>query len=262
MKYNRFIVCGDSYSEGMTDDVVDGKFRGWADRVADEIAKHSDHFTYVNLAIRGKLVGQVIDEQVPTALTFVTGKDTLISFHAGANDALRPGYDSAKTIAKYQKAVREIAASGATLLLFTVLEDTGNKGKGSEIWKKRFSEYNKAIWEVGREVGAIISDANDLDFFKDNRFLAFDRLHLNAEGHWRVSQGVLEILDYPYDPAWRIPLPPAKPTPWIKARITGVLWFFVFALPWIWRRLRGKSSGDGRKAKYPQPISWPRVSAD
>ena len=262
MKYNRFIVCGDSYSEGMTDDVVDGKFRGWADRVADEIAKHSDHFTYANLAIRGKLVGQVIDEQVPTALTFVTGKDTLISFHAGANDALRPGYDSAKTIAKYQKAVREIAASGATLLLFTVLEDTGNKGKGSEIWKKRFSEYNKAIWEVGREVGAIISDANDLDFFKDNRFLAFDRLHLNAEGHWRVSQGVLEILDYPYDPAWRIPLPPAKPTPWIKARITGVLWFFVFALPWIWRRLRGKSSGDGRKAKYPQPISWPRVSAD
>ena len=262
MKYNRFIVCGDSYSEGMTDEVVDGKFRGWADRVADVMAQHSDQFTYVNLAIRGKLVGQVVDEQIPTALTFVSGKDTLISFHAGANDALRPGYDSAKTIAKYQQAVRDIAASGATLLLFTVLEDTGNKGRGSEIWKKRFSEYNKAIREVGREVGAIISDANDLDFFKDSRFLAFDRLHLNAEGHWRVSHGVLEILDYPYDPAWRNPLPPAKPTPWIKARINGVLWFFVFALPWIWRRLRGKSSGDGRTAKYPQPISWPRVSAD
>jgi lysophospholipase L1-like esterase len=259
MKYNRFIVCGDSYSEGMTDEIVDGNFRGWADRVADVMAEHSENFTYANLAIRGKLVYQVVADQVPEALKYVTGKDTLISFHAGANDALRPGYDAAKTIAEYQAAVRAIAASGASLLLFTVLEDTGNKGRGSEVWKKRFSEYNRAIWEVGQEVGATISDGNGLAFFSDTRFLAFDRLHLNVEGHWRVAQGVLEVLDYPYDPAWRIPLPPAKPTPWIKERITGVLWFFSFALPWVWRRLRGKSSGDGRKAKYPQPISWPRV---
>ena len=243
----------------MTDEIVDGNFRGWADRVADVMAEHSENFTYANLAIRGKLVHQVVTDQVPEALKFVTGKDTLISFHAGANDALRPGYDAAKTIAEYQSAVRAIAASGASLLLFTVLEDTGNKGKGSEIWKARFSEFNRAIHEVGKEVGAIVSDANGLEFFSDRRFLAFDRLHLNVEGHWRVSQGVLEVLSYPYDAAWRVPLPPAKPTPWIKERITGVIWFFVFALPWLWRRIRGKSSGDGRKAKYPQPISWPRV---
>ncbi len=243
----------------MTDEVVDGNYRGWADRVADEMAKHSENFTYANLAIRGKLLHQVVNDQVPEAVKFITGKDTLISFHAGANDALRPGYDAAKTIAQYQSAVRELSKSGATMLLFTVLEDTGNKGRGSEVWKKRFSEFNHAIREVAAEVGAIITDANDLDFFKDNRFLAFDRLHLNAEGHWRVAQGVLEVLNYPSDPAWKVPLPPAKPTPWLKRRITGVLWFFVFALPWIIRRIQGKSSGDGRIAKYPQPISWPRA---
>lgn len=241
----------------MTDEMFNGNYRGWADRVADVMSEHVENFTYANLAIRGKLVGQVIEHQVPEALKFVTGKKTLVSFHAGANDALRPGYDAAATIAKYQNAVREIAASGATLLLFTVLEDTGNKGKGAEVWKARFSEFNKAVHEIGAEVGAIVSDANGLDFFKDARFLAFDRLHLNPEGHWRVSQGVLEVLDYPYDAAWRNPLPPAEPTPWIKRRATGVLWFFVFALPWIIRRIQGKSSGDGRTAKYPQPISWP-----
>jgi lysophospholipase L1-like esterase len=259
MKFNRFIVCGDSYSEGMTDEVVDGNYRGWADRVADEMAKYSDNFTYANLAIRGKLLPQVVADQLPEALKFVTGKETLVSFHAGANDALRPGYDPAVTIENYKNTVRQVAASGATVLLFTVLEDTGNKGKGAEVWKKRFSDFNKAVWEVGQEVGAHISNANDLDFFKDARFLAFDRLHLNQEGHWRVAQGVLELLGYPFDSAWRTPLPPAKPTPWIKRRITGVLWFFVFALPWIIRRIQGKSSGDGRTAKYPQPISWPRV---
>jgi len=243
----------------MTDEVVDGNYRGWTDRVADEFAKHSDSFTYANLAIRGKLLPQVVEDQLPEALKFVTGKETLVSFHAGANDALRPGYDAAVTIERYKNAVRQVAASGATVLLFTVLEDTGNKGKGAEVWKKRFSDFNKAVLEVGHEVGAHVSSANDLDFFKDARFLAFDRLHLNQEGHWRVAQGVLELLGYPFDSAWRTPLPPAKPTPWIKRRITGVLWFFVFALPWIIRRIQGKSSGDGRTAKYPQPISWPRV---
>jgi len=258
MIYNRLIICGDSFSEGMTDDILDGQYRGWGDRVADEMALHSPTFTYANLAIRGKLLSQVINDQVPVAMTYIQGPETLITFHAGANDAIRPGYDSRASIAKYQQAVRELSKSGATILLFTVLEDTGNKGRGSKIWKERFAEFNRGIREVGQEVGAIVSDANDLDFFKDSRFLAFDRLHLNAEGHWRVSQGVLEVLGYPSNPAWRIPLPPAKKTPWIKERYIGVLWFFLFALPWVWRRIQGKSSGDNRSAKYPAPISWPR----
>lgn len=260
MTINRFIVCGDSYSEGMCDEIIDGQYRGWADRVADELSMHSETFTYANLAIRGKTMAQVAKEQLDHALSMVTGPDTLISFHAGANDAIRPGYDAAATKKLYQECVRKVAASGAKILLFTVLEDTGNTGKGSQIWKERFHDYNEAIWEVGREVGATISDANDLDFFKDNRFLAFDRLHLNEDGHWRVSQGVLEVLGMPYDAAWRTPLPPATPTPWLRKRVEGVKWFFGFGLPWVWRRIRGVSSGDGRDPKYPQPVRWPLQS--
>ena len=257
MAFQRFIVCGDSYSEGMTDEVVDGKYRGWADRVADGLAKKSPTFTYANLAIRGKLLPQVIDDQLPVALTYITGPDTLVSFHAGANDALRPGYQASIAIPLYQEAVRLIAKSGATLMLFTVLENTGNKGKGSEIWEKRFSEFNKGVRAVGAEVGAIVVDANQEKFFSDRRFLAFDRLHLNAEGHKRCADAVLERLDLPFDPGWRTPLPPEKKTPWIIEKGVTVAWFFVFALPWILRRIQGKSSGDGRSAKYPTPVKWP-----
>ena len=258
MAYQRFIVCGDSYSEGMTDEVIDGKYRGWADRVADEMAKVHAGFTYVNLAIRGKLLGQVVEDQVPTALAFVTGPDTLVSFHAGANDALRPGYQADVAIALYKEAVRLIAKSGAQLMLFTVLENTGNKGRGAEVWQKRFSAFNKGVREVGAEVGAIVVDANQERFFSDRRFLAFDRLHLNAEGHNRCAQAVLEKLELPFDPAWRTPLPPAKKTPWVIEKLITVAWFVTFALPWIFRRIRGKSSGDGRSAKYPIPTAWPK----
>ena len=258
MIYNRFVVCGDSYSEGMTDEMVDGLYRGWADRVADGLAKKSATFTYANLAVRGKLLPQVIEDQVPVALTFVTGPETLISFHAGANDALRPGFDQALAKERYQNAVRTLAASGGTIMLFTVLEDTGNSGRGSKLWQERFGTFNKGVREVAAEVGAIIMDANQERFFSDRRFLAFDRLHLNSLGHSRCADAILEKLGYGFDPEWRTPLPPAKPTTWAKERAIGVIWFFTFALPWIIRRLRGRSSGDGRVCKYPTPISWPK----
>lgn len=174
MKINRFVVCGDSYSEGMCDEIIDNQYRGWADRVADELSKYSESFEYANLAVRGKTMRQVAEDQLPHAISLVTGPETLVSFHAGANDAIRPGYDAAATKKLYQDSVRALAKTGATILLFTVLEDTGNTGKGAQVWKERFHDYNAAIWEVGREVGAYISDANHLDFFKDNRFLAFD----------------------------------------------------------------------------------------
>lgn len=258
MIYNRFVVCGDSYSEGMTDEMVDGHYRGWADRVADGLAKKSSTFTYANLAVRGKLLPQVIEDQLEIALSFVTGPDTLISFHAGANDALRPGFDQALAKQRYQSAVRTLAASGATIMLLTVLEDTGNSGRGSKLWQERFAAFNNGVREVAAEVGAILLDANQERFFSDRRFLAFDRLHLNSLGHSRSADAILEKLGYESDPGWRTPLPPAQPTPWIKERAIGVLWFFTFALPWIFRRLRGRSSGDGRACKYPTPTSWPR----
>jgi lysophospholipase L1-like esterase len=258
MIYNRFVVCGDSYSEGMTDEMIGGHYRGWADRVADVLAKKSPTFTYANLAVRGKLLPQVIEDQVPIALTFVTGPETLISFHAGANDALRPGFDQALAKERYQSAVRKLAASGATIMLFTVLEDTGNSGRGSKLWQERFGAFNVGVREVAAEVGAIIMDANQERFFSDKRFLAFDRLHLNALGHSRCADAILEKLGYEFDPGWRTPLPPAKPTSWIRKRAIGVLWFFSFVLPWVIRRLSGRSSGDGRVGKYPTPISWPQ----
>ena len=92
MQYTRFIALGDSMTEGMSDEIVDGKYRGWADRVADSLARNNPDFTYMNLAVRGKLLKQVVEDQIPVAVKFVEGPQTLISFHAGANDVLRPNY--------------------------------------------------------------------------------------------------------------------------------------------------------------------------
>lgn len=256
MIYTRFIACGDSFTEGMTDDFVEGQYRGWADRVADILASGSPDFTYANLAIRGKLVRQVVSDQVPVAMTFVTGKETVVSFHAGANDVLRPNYKQEIVLPLYAQAVSDLAASGATVLLFTVLERTGNTGKTADIWAARFSEFNKNVRAIAQEVGAVVADANEDSFMSDLRFLAKDRLHLNPMGHDRVAQGVLEVLGLPFAPQWRTPLPPAPAIPFLRRSLNYAQWFTSFLIPWMWRRVRGKSSGDGRSAKYPTPISW------
>lgn len=257
MKYTRFIACGDSFTEGMSDELVDGQYRGWADRIADVMAHQSPEFTYANFAVRGKLIHQVAADQVPVALTYVTGPDTLFSFHAGANDVLRPNYKPDIALPLYAKTVRKIAASGATVLLFTVLERTDREGKTADLWAARFGEFNKNVRAVAKEVGAIVADANEEGLLSDRRFLADDRLHLNVVGHDRVAQGILEKLGLPFDVTWREPLPVAPTLSRPKRYKSNAKWLATFFLPWIWRRLRGRSSGDGRSGKHSFPVTWP-----
>ena len=151
-------------TEGMQDEIINGKYRGWADRVADVMARHYENFTYANLAIRGKLVGQVHDEQVPIALGLVNGPSTIISFHAGANDVIRPKYDPAKTIDTYNSAVDTLIKSGASLMLFCVMEDTGKKNKTAQIWQERFAIFNNNVRKKTNEISAILFDPNQDDF--------------------------------------------------------------------------------------------------
>ena len=257
MKYSRFIALGDSMTEGMSDEQIDGKYRGWADRTADVMAQEHPEFTYMNLAVRGKLLQQVIDDQIPHVAKHVTGKETIISFHAGANDVIRPNYDPAIAKPKYRKGVEDLTATGGTLMLFTVVEKVDGKSKVADMWHERFSDFNKHVREVAKEFGAILMDAQDAPFLADRRLLNRDRLHLNEDGHWRLSQAVLEGLGYPSDSAWRTPLGPAPKKSKVDVAVENSIWIGSFVLPWIWRRARGKSSGDGRVCKYPEPIKWP-----
>ena len=254
--FTRFIALGDSMTEGMCDEIVDGQYRGWADRVADTLAKENPNFTYVNLAIRGKLLHQVIDDQIPDAAKYVIGPETLVSFHAGANDVLRPNYQAEIAFAKYEKGISDLTKTGATVIVFTVIDRVEGNGKTAQLWHERFSAFNVNVRQVANKYGAIIIESDNAKWMADLRFLARDRLHLNADGHWRLSQAVLENLGKEFDPKWKIPLDPATAKSRLRKNLENIIWIIIFVLPWIWRRIRGKSSGDGRSAKYQTPIAW------
>ena len=254
--FTRFIALGDSMTEGMCDEIVDGNYRGWADRVADSLSRINPDFTYANLAIRGKLLHQVIDDQIPAASKFIRGPETLVSFHAGANDVLRPNYQAAEAFAKYEKGISDLTKTGATVIVFTVIDRVEGNGKTAQLWHERFSAFNVNVREVANKYNATIIEADGAKWMADLRFLAKDRLHLNSDGHWRLSQAVLEKLGKDFDASWKIPLSPAVEKSQLRKKSENLLWIIAFVIPWIWRRLRGRSSGDGRRAKYESPISW------
>lgn len=253
-------------TEGMNDEIIDGNFRGWADRVADVLATAHPDFTYMNLAIRGKLVGQVVREQIPVALRHIPMPGTseiapsnvLVSFHAGANDILRPKYSADDVIATYNKGVTIFAERGVQLMLFCVLEDFAAGSKTGSALAERFRHFNENVKRIAKDTGAILLDPNPEPFWRDKSFMSWDRLHMNSEGHYRAAQGVLAKLELPHDVNFREPALRREVKSRFKLIRENVHWFFAFLLPWIWRRLRGRSSGDGRSPKYGEPISWPQ----
>ena len=253
---SQFIALGDSLTEGLSDKYPDGTYRGWADRVADEMSKHSTDFRYANLAVRGKLIEQVVSEQLQSALPWMRQPQTLVTFHAGANNVLRPKFEPEKVFETYQNAVAKISETGAKLLLFTVREVGEPKTKTQHYWNQRFGPFNENVKQVAHQFGATVMDANSREVFGDPRMLAADRLHLSSEGHRRVAAAVLSAIDLPHDSDWQDEMPPIRQAPAPIRAIGSVAWGVGFLVPWAARRITGKSSGDGRTAKHSELINW------
>lgn len=256
------MVClGDSFTEGMVDvRRPDGHFTGWADRVALGLARNAQRsghapVEYANLAVRGKLLDQVVAEQLEVALTM---EPDLVTFHAGPNDVLRPGTDFDDLVRRYESAVRRLVDEVETVVLFTSLTRAGGSGRVADRLEARFARFNQSIRGVAEGQGCLLVDDEAVTALADRRFWGVDRLHLNELGHARVAANVLvtlgvtdpEDLDGPVG-WWTEPLPPPRTVSRRESLAADVQWARVHLGPWVVRRLRGRSSGDGRCAKDP-----------
>jgi lysophospholipase L1-like esterase len=234
-------MCDDRYP--------DGEFRGWADRVAARLAAHDPEFRYANLAVRGKLIGQIARDQVPVAAAMDA---QLVTLAGGLNDVLRPRCDIARVEAELTECVRALAGKPGRLVLFRAT-DPQRRMRGSRRIMPAVERLIAHVDALGAEHGCVVVDLFTTRVFDDPRMWAEDRLHLSAEGHRRVAEAVMQALGAEPEFDWHAPLPPALTTPWLTARRADLHWARVYLLPWIGRRLRGKSSGDGRAAKRPEP---------
>jgi lysophospholipase L1-like esterase len=248
MAWRSFVAMGDSFTEGLDDPYPDGTYRGWADLVAARLAVDAGpSFGYANLALRGKVLNQIIDEQLEPTLAM---KPDLVAVAAGGNDVLRPRNDTNDLVRRFEPLIARLRESGADVILFRFADVTVHL-PAQRIIGPRAAILNDGVRGLGEKYGAYV-----IDLFADTAFYhpcmwAPDRLHLSPAGHRRTAGHVLNALGVGVDEEWMLVPPMPKPTPWLLARTADVRWAKDHLWPWVGRHIRKRSSGALMSAKRP-----------
>ncbi|MER6183223.1 SGNH/GDSL hydrolase family protein [Streptomyces sp. NPDC001652] len=249
--HTSLVALGDSFTEGMSDLLPNGSYRGWADVLAGRMAAVTPGFRYANLAVRGKLIQQIVEEQVDVAVAM---RPDVITLVGGLNDTLRPKCDMGRVRALLTEAVERLAPACEQLVL---MRSPGRQGPVLERFRPRMEELFECVDELAAKHGTIVVDLYGAPSLGDPRLWDVDRLHLTAEGHRRVAEAVWQTLGYdPEDTEWRTPMPAALPPGWAARRVADARFARQYLLPWIGRRLTGRSSGDGLPAKRPDLLPY------
>jgi lysophospholipase L1-like esterase len=247
--FDRYVALGDSTTEGLDDPRPNGGFRGWADRLAEQIAAVNPRLRYANLAVRGRRIPQVHQEQLAPALALEPDFATVV---AGLNDLLHRRYDPMATAGHLETMLGELRAGGATVMTFT-LPDLSSVVPLARLVRARLAAYNDAIRAAGTSSGAIVVDIAAEPVSTDPRLWSPDRLHASPLGHERIAAALAQSLGLDgTDRSWALPLPTAAPRPPHALITAELIWAQRYFTPWLVRKARGRSSGDGRSAKRPQ----------
>ncbi|MGQ1797822.1 SGNH/GDSL hydrolase family protein [Kocuria oceani] len=243
----RMVSIGDSFTEGIgdPDPAAPGGHRGWADRVAEELHRLSPGLSYANLAIRGRVFRQIVDEQVPAALEL---SPDLVTVCAGGNDMLRPGADPDAIAEELDEVVGRMGADGASVVLFDG-PDIGATPVLRGI-RGRVAVYNENVRVVASRHDAALVDLWGLRELADPAMWAPDRLHFSPLGHHRIAVEVLDTLGVEHGlvPERVLARPPV---PWRQARREDLVWAHRYLRPWVARRIRRTSSGPQVGPKRP-----------
>lgn len=246
--WSRYVAIGDSFTEGIGDPEprVPGGFRGWADRVAEVLSSQTEDFAYANLAIRGRLLQQIVDEQIEPALAL---HPDLITVSMGGNDIIRPGTDPDEVAARFETGIARLSRDGATIAMFNG-PDIGQTPVMNLI-RGKVAIYNENLRAIAQKYDCVVVDMWAARELSDPRMWAPDRLHFSPVGHQTIARMVLAALNVPNDlqPFEAAPLPRKS---WRQARAEDLDWARKYFGPWILRRIRHQSSGDGVHPKRPE----------
>lgn len=263
-----FVALGDSFTEGLGDSYPDGAgHRGWADRFAERLAVDRPGLRYANLAVRGKVIADVVADQVPLAIAMAPD---LASIAAGGNDLLRPRADPDALAEAFEAIVVGLRGAGSEVMVFTGFDP--RTFPVIRLIRGKAAAYNMHLRAIADRNGCLLVDLWSMRVLDDPREWSPDRLHLSSDGHRRVALRACEVVGTAVDEDWREPLPlrlAAEPmlvrtatrsraavltqtADWLAARRLDARWAREHAMPWFSRRLRGVSTGDGIPPKRPE----------
>lgn len=245
-RWSRYVALGDSLTEGLCDTsrMPAGEYRGWADRLAQLLAHEAsgrEPFRYANLAVRSRRVRHLTADQLPQALAL---RPDLVSILMGANDLVGPRVDIARLAAEVEASVRALRDACIDVLLVTPFLP---RRRAAALLERRFAAFASELRRIAGATGAMLLDVDAIPAIGDLELWAPDRVHLRSRGHRFLAYRAAETLGVPdadalggLDAAFHADDDPVAPGTWLSRDV----------LPWAWRRLRGRTAGDGVAPKH------------
>ncbi len=252
MRFSRYVAIGDSSTEGLEDPYPDGGYRGWADRLAEQLAAaQPEPLEYANLAVRGLRLAEIRDTQFAAALDL---QPDLMTIFGGVNDVLSRVCDFALVRTHLAAMFGQARARGVTVLTFTMPDPSAINPLGRRLRPRMFL-LNDIIRAEADRHGVLMVDFQQYPVTEDPRLWYDDRLHGNALGHERVAAALAWRLGVDgADDSWSTPLDVDRPAKRVRQQLAGdVNWAVHHYVPWLSRTLRHIPQSLDVTAKRPRP---------
>jgi len=252
--YSRYVAMGDSQTEGLWDGDDTVGLMGFADRLAVMIEDHYPGLAYANLAVRGRRIRDVVDDQLPEALAM---RPDLITVCIGMNDITRPGPGFDRTLNELDDLHVRLSQSGATVVT-TTFPDIASILPVGRLLASRVLEVNDSIRTAADRHGFRLVDLYDVPSMAEPDTWSADRVHGSRKGHMLFAAAAAEALGLPgSNHDWAESRPGAGRPSLSSQLYSQVLWTHNMLMPWLWREARGRSAGDGREPRRPRMEGLP-----
>ncbi|KIF03187.1 lysophospholipase, partial [Streptomyces sp. RSD-27] len=150
----RYVALGDSQTEGVGDGDDTAGLRGFADRLAGHLAATHPGLLYANLAVRGRLAGQIRAGQLGPALELRPDVATVV---AGVNDLLRPRFDAAEVAGELEEMFAALTAAGARVATVT-FPDVARIAPMARPLRPRVEELNARVRAAAARHGVLVAE--------------------------------------------------------------------------------------------------------
>ena len=248
-RYRSYVAIGDSLSEGLGDFTFGQKreHNGWTDRLAALLSTEAAEsglrgadFHYANLALRGSKMRNIMGEQLEAALRL---QPDLVTVMAGSNDFMTKDLGALERI--FRDGLLLLQAAGSEVVVANTIRPAHLKFFRRVL--PRAYRMSQMIDRVAAELNIPVIDVHGIDDFADLVYWAEDMVHFSGHGHIRVANEAAATLGLVH----RIPEAPRHEMTAPSRNLLATLrWYKEYVLPFIERRLRGTSSGDGLTSKH------------
>ncbi|MGN4443724.1 SGNH/GDSL hydrolase family protein [Bacillus cereus group sp. MYBK79-1] len=183
--WKRFVAIGDSFTEGIGDEVEGIALKSWVDHFVQLCALDIE---YANFAKRGLVTKEIRSQQLEKALTF---NPDLVSLIAGANDVLKGHWNYQEYKNDMEFMIDTLSKTDADIIIASLPDFTVRLPFSSEkkqMLKKQLLEANEVILSLSREYKLHYVDFWNHPLVNDNSLWSTDLIHPNSKGYVKVAE--------------------------------------------------------------------------